>query len=223
MQPRRKPAELDAVDLGDALVQAERGDRPGVRVHVVGLGAPPRSVATMLSASRLAWRTACCALGPQSASGSSFFEGRVRRRCRPRSTPPRARRPAAPPCTAAGPSRRPAGRSGGQRVGPHAGGPHDGLRVEASRRRDRVTRPSTIDSTRVFSRMSMPRSTQLAGRCTPTSTRSTSGRMRPAASTSTHRRSRASGSGRSGGRRGPCPRVRRRPRRRRSRRRRRRR
>ena len=63
-EPGREAAQFDAVDLGDALVQPEDGDRSGVGVHII-LRRPPRSSATMFLASRFACRTACCAHGPQ--------------------------------------------------------------------------------------------------------------------------------------------------------------
>ena len=70
MNQAGKPRSLIAVDLGDALVQAEAGDRADVLVPVV-VQLPPRSAATMLAASVLACRTACWALtAPVNAPGS---------------------------------------------------------------------------------------------------------------------------------------------------------
>ena len=68
-QPGGHALELDAVDLGHALVQAEAGDAARRTCGLYSFGAPPRTTWRMLSASTAACRTACCALGEQYAPG----------------------------------------------------------------------------------------------------------------------------------------------------------
>ena len=165
MNHARKPAQLDPVDLRDALVEPEAGDRADVLVAVRRGRLRPRRTATTLSPSTLAWRTACCAFGRAErarAGGEVGHRGAVAgattRRRRPR---PRRSAPAAQPALVV--ERQVGVRSTGLALTPAVQtsvcGVELGRRRRARRGRRRTTRAGCS------SRTSMLALAQLARRC----------------------------------------------------------
>jgi hypothetical protein len=181
-EPRREPADLDAERVRDPSVVPERAEHALVLVAERAEPAPCSDAAT-LSASTLAWRSACCAVGGEvpwlaCSSGTAAMS-------------PAAQAPSTPSTRKARSTRiRP--RSSTGKPDPAASGdartPAVHTRVSAANDSpsDSCTTPSWIRSSRVPVRISIARSRRRSAAYDARSG-SSSGRIRGAASTITQR------------------------------------